>query len=97
MVTEAMKKKINAAVKKGYTQAAFRTKSNAAYFRKQWQEKGYKPGGTLRSSGPVLEGGHQKNAYYVVMDKKKTATKPKKRKVSPERARERSLNRAFGF
>jgi len=56
-------------VKKGYTEAAFRYKSNANKFATEWKDKGYEVG-ELRSSGAVVEGGGKHNAYYVIAEKK---------------------------
>lgn len=70
-------------VQRGMTQAAFRRKSNALAFQQAWRKKGYKVG-TLRSSGPTVEGGYKRNAYYVIAEKRKQRmnSKPKRRRQS---------------
>jgi hypothetical protein len=65
-----IKQKIKSLVAKGYTQGAFRNKSNALKFKREWEKKGYKVG-YLRSSGKVVEGGWQDKAYYMIADKVK--------------------------
>lgn len=65
-----MARKIKLLVERGYKQVAFRSKSNAEMFGAAWKRKGYTPRGT-RSSGPVIEGGYQRNAYYVMAGNKR--------------------------
>ena len=61
-----IKKKIALLVKRGYKQAAFRSKTNAEAFAAAWRGKGYVVEG-LRSTGPVVETGKiVRKAYYVV-------------------------------
>ena len=62
--------KIKSLVNKGYTQGAFRNKTNALKFQNEWKKKGYKTG-YIRSSGAVVEGGYKRNAYYVIAEKLK--------------------------
>ena len=65
-------------VKKGYKQAAFRRKSNLNAFRKGWAKKGYKTA-VFSSSGPTVEGGYKRNAYYAIASKSKTKHRAKRR------------------
>ena len=60
--------------KRGFKQAAFSQKSNAAYFKHLWQQKGYNVE-TIKSSGPTVEHPNKRvtNAYYVVATKSHNA------------------------
>ena len=62
-------KKITILVKRDYKQAAFRSKANAVKFAIAWRTRGYKAS-LMRSSGQTVEGGYQKNAYYVIAHKR---------------------------
>lgn len=68
----SVERKIALLIRRGYKQAAFRIKANANKFAAGWKRKGYKARG-LRSSGPVVEGGHRTDAgkaYYVIVSKR---------------------------
>jgi uncharacterized protein YaaQ len=56
--------KIKSLVNKGYKEAAFIKKENAKKFSSELRKQGYKTG-TLRSTGPTVEGKYGK-AYYVI-------------------------------
>lgn len=71
-----MAMKINRLVKGGYKQASFRYKKNALYFGKLWKLKGYNTK-YFSSSGPVVEGGYAKNAYYSMAYKPKVKSMTK--------------------
>jgi len=73
-----IKKKITKLVNEGYTEAAFKKKTNADLFKKQWEKKGYVVR-HLVSSGAVVEGGGKKNAHYMIATKKKKVTTKKVR------------------
>lgn len=62
-------RRISLLVNRGYKQAAFRYKTNAGLFAKRWKDRGYKAS-LMRSSGPVVEGGYEKQAYYVTAYKR---------------------------
>jgi len=64
-----IERKISLLVNRGYKQAAFRVKANAEKFIKAWKKKGYDYR-WVRSSGQVIEGGYQRNAYYVIVGKR---------------------------
>lgn len=63
-------KKIALLVRRGYKQAAFRTKSNAIAFAKAWKKKGYAVEGS-RSTGPTIEDESTitAHAYFVTARK----------------------------
>ena len=60
--------KIESLVRRGYTQVAFRYKTNATKFAKLWKDKGYKIS-YRKSHGPVVEGGGSMKAYYMTATK----------------------------
>lgn len=76
-----MKTKIEGLVRKGYTQSAFRNKSNASRFSSLWRKKGYRIS-TLRSSGPTVEGGYKNKAYYVIATKVKRKPVVRRRRIA---------------
>lgn len=66
---------IDSILRRGYKEAGFAQKKNAQIFSRKWKQRGYNTA-LIRSSGPVVEGGFSKNAYYVV------AQKPKSRRTA---------------
>lgn len=59
-------------VRRGYKEAAFRYKGDAAKFAGLWEKKGYKVGIMRWSSGPVADGSNRDRvprAYYVIARK----------------------------
>jgi len=70
-------KDLNKLASKGY-QAAFRKRSNYLKYKKLLSKHGYKTE-MFKSSGPTIEGGYQRNAYYVAPHKMKKRRTMKRR------------------